>query len=234
MFRLVGLLAVVLAVLAVGCTSETTVVNSDPSTDGISVSGQGSVFGQPDIALLTLGAEATATTVAEARTRAGDSMDAMLAALRDGGITDEDMQTTRFSVQPRYNLQQEITSFVVSNIATVKIRDIDAAGELIDAAVAAGGDRARVESLSFTIDDPKELEAEARDLAMDDARSKAEALAEAGGVELGDPRAISENGGVMPLTFAGAAYQEAADRATSIEAGELEVQVFVSVVYGLD
>jgi uncharacterized protein YggE len=237
MLRFVALVLSGLAFIAMACTSETTVVNTDPSSEGISVSGQGSVFGEPDIALLTLGVESTANTVAEARTQAGDAMDAMLAALEEGGVADEDVQTTRFSVQPRYDFtkpQQELIGFIVSNIATVRIRDIDSTGELIDAAVAAGGNNARVESLSFTIDDPSELEAEARSKAMQDAKAKAEALAEAGDVTLGRPKSINEGGGVTPITFDRLAYQEAsADASTAIEPGQLEVQVTVSVVYEL-
>lgn len=237
MFRFVGLFAVALALLAAGCSSKTTLVDSNSAAEGITVEGQGSAFGEPDIALLTLGVESSAPTVSDARAQASVSMDAMLAALKQGGVADEDVQTTRFSVQPHYDFtepRQEITGFTVSNIATVKIRDIDKAGGLIDSAVEAGGNNARVESLSFTIDDPESLESKAREDAMSDAKSKADALAKAGGIDLGEPRSISEDGGVMPVAFDAAAYQSTESAPTSIEVGELEVQISVSVVYGLD
>jgi hypothetical protein len=176
-------------------------------------------------------------SVADARSQASVAMDAMLAALKQGGVADDDIQTTRFSVQPRYDYTKqtaEIIGFTVSNIATVKVRDIDKSGELIDAAVGAGGNNARVESLSFTIDDPKALEAEAREKAMADAKSKAEALAKASGVTLGQPKSISEGGGVTPIAFDRDAFQSAENAPTAIEVGELEVSVSVSVVYELD
>lgn len=238
--RIMGIAAVVMAgLLALACTETTTVLPSDrESSTGVSVSGTGSVFGEPDVAVLSLGVEAQADSVGEARAQAAESMDAMLSALRDGGVDDDDIQTSRFSVQPRYNFrdgQQELIGFFVENIVTVKIREIDDTGDLIDAAVDAGGDLARVNNLRFTIDDPAELQDEARRLAMEDAKSKAETLAEAAGVDLGAPRSISESGGPRAITFEGAAF--AADEArasTPISVGELEVQISVQVVYGLE
>jgi uncharacterized protein YggE len=239
MFRFAGLLAVVLAFAAAGCSGSTTILDSSQASPGITVTGEGSVFGTPDIAVVTLGAEANAATVSDARSQAGQSMDAMLKALKDGGVAEKDVQTTRFSVQPQYDFtkqQQTIIGFIVSNIATIKIRDIDKTGELIDAAVGAGGDRTRVENLQFTIDDPATLEDQAREKAMAEAKSKADALAKAGGVQLGKPRSITEGGGVTPIAFDQSAFREAAAGApsTQIQVGQLEVTVQVSVVYGLD
>ena len=235
---LIALLAV--GLLALACT-ETTVLPSDrESNPGISVSGVGSVSGEPDVAILTLGVEAQADTVGEARAEAAEAMDAMIAVLKDSGVEDSDIQTTRFSVQPRYNFrdgEQELIGFFVENLVTVKIRDIDQTGELIDDVVEAGGDLTRVQNLRFTIDDPEELQQEARRLAMENAKSKAETLADAGGVELGAPRSISESGSagsfrLLDESFGFLAADSGAS--TSIEIGELEVQIQVQVVYGLD
>lgn len=238
MFRFAILAAVILAVLATGCSiGDTTIVDSNQAAPGITVTGEGSVFGEPDVAVLTLGAESDAATVADARTQASESMDAMLKALKDGGVADEDVQTTRFSVQPKYdytNNKQNIIGFMVSNIATVKVRDIDQTGELIDAAVTAGGNRARVESLNFTIDDPSSLEGQARAKAMAEAKTKAETLAKAGDIKLGKPISISEGGGAVPITFDQDRFASAENASTAIEVGQLEVQISVSVVYGLD
>jgi uncharacterized protein YggE len=118
----------------------------------------------------------------------------------------------------------------------VKIRDIDQTGTLIDDVVAAGGDLTRVQNLRFTIDDPEALQQEARQLAMEDANSKAQTLADAGGVDLGAPRSISESGRARTIDFDGAELASVRDEGagTSIEIGELEVQIQVQVVYGLD
>ncbi len=225
-----------LPLLAVACTEKTTVLPGDQHVSGITVSAAGSAFGAPDVAVLTLGVNAEAATVGAARQRAADAMNAMVDALKDGGVDEKDIQTARFSVQPRYDFSREkqvIIGFAVDNIAIVKVRDIDGTGELIDAALEAGGDLARVESIQFTIDDPTALEDDARRDAMEAARSKAETLADAGGVELGAPISISE-GAAMPIPIDFPRGEGAADVGTTpIELGELEVQVSVQVVYSL-
>ena len=221
---------------ALACT-ETTVLPSNQEAPGVTVTGSGSVFGEPDVAVVTLGVEAEAQSVGEARTQAAESMNAMLQALKDGGVDEEDLQTTRFSVEPRYdysNNKATLIGFTVSNIVTAKIREIDNTGDLIDAAITAGGDRARVDYLQFTIDDPSALEDEAREEAMAEAKRKADTLARAGGVKLGAPRSISEGGGPTPIFFEGRDFAAAEQAGTPIEVGELEVRVDVSVVYGLE
>ncbi len=240
MIAVIGIVA--LGLLALGCT-ETTVLPPGQDSAGITVSGSGSAFGEPDVAVLTLGVEAEAPTVAEARSEAAEAMDATLQALKDGGVEENDIQTTRFSINPQYdysgNGPPRLTGFSVENQVTVKIREIDDTGDLIDAAATAGGDLIRIQNLRFTIDDPAALEDEARVAAMEEARSKGETLAAVAGVSLGAPRSISESGGVSQFALfderlAFAALPAAGDIATSIEIGQLEVRVQVQVVYGLE
>ncbi len=229
--------AAALSFFTFGCSSDTTVVTGSNEKPGITVSGEGSVFGQPDVAIATLGVQADAASVGDARSKAADSMNAMVKALKDGGVADKDIQTTQFSVDPRYdysNNKQTLIGFTVNNIATVKIHDINKTGQLIDAAIAAGGDQARVQGLQFTMDDPSSLQSQARQKAMADAKRKAETLAQAGGIQLGSPRSISEGGGPTPVTFEAAGLPRLAPSSqTPIQTGQLEVKVQVSVVYGL-
>lgn len=237
MSRLLLLAVVTFSLAAAACSSETTFVESDPSAPGITVTGEGRAFGEPDVAVLTLGVEGDATTVAEARAQADEAMNALRQAVRDAGVADENVQTSRFSIQPRYdfgNNRQTIIGFTVSNMLTVKIRDIDTTGEVIDSAVTAGGERSRVEGLTFTIDDPAALEDQARQEAVEKAKAKAETLADAGGITLGDARSISEGGGAIPIAFDDAAAYQVAEGATSIDPGQLEVRISVTVVYDVD
>ena len=234
---LVWLGVLTLGLLALACADEITVLSPDQQAPAIDVTGSGTAFAAPDVAVLSLGVEAEAESVGEARAQAAEAMEAMLAALRDGGVADEDIQTTRFSVRPRYNLAGKLEGFTVDNIVTAKIRSIDDTGQLIDDALAAGGDLTRIDNVRFTIDDPSDLEDEARQEAMTEARRKAETLAQAAGVDLGQPRSISETGGPIPVRFeaANAAYALEEDlAATPIELGELEVRVSVQVVYELE
>jgi uncharacterized protein len=207
-----------------------------PST--IDVGGTGTVMGTPDVAVLRIGVQAEAPSVADARQRAAQAMGAMLDALRRGGVAEKDVQTSRLSVEPRYRYSErapELTGFLVTNGTTVKVRAIDRTGALLDAALAAGGNEARLESISFTIDDPSALESRARQAAVAEARRKAGTLAAAAGVRLGPPLSISEGSpGPTPVAFVERAALKAEAAPTPVQPGELEVRVDVRVVFRID
>jgi uncharacterized protein YggE len=230
-----------LGLTLVGCGSEgTTVVTPAAPTEGISVSGSGSAFGEPDVAVLQLGVSVLKPSVAEAREEAASAMQDVLDSMKDAGVEEKDIQTTLFSVQAEYDYRddrQELRGFRVTNTVTAKLRDIDKTGEVLDEAVKAGGDLVEVQSVNFTIDDPEELREEARGEAVEDARQKAETLAELAGVKLGKPLSISESGGPVPIPYRAAGgmaldVEEAAP--TPIEVGELEVAISVQIVYAIE
>ncbi|MBM3133349.1 MAG: DUF541 domain-containing protein, partial [Chloroflexi bacterium] len=95
----IAVMAIALVGLA-GCSDESTfdqgsiVVNTNSQQTGISVSGEGKVYATPDLAILIIGVEAQAKTVAEANTQAADAMNALLKALKDAGLQDKDIQTS--------------------------------------------------------------------------------------------------------------------------------------------
>ena len=142
-------------------------------------------------------------------------------------------------MQPRYNFSRgdekpEITGYIVNNVISVKIRDIDSTGKAIDDAVIAGGNDAVVQGVSFTIDDPAELRAEARKLAVDAAIDQAEQLADAAGVDLGRLISISEFGGSVPFARSENLALSADSGASPIQAGELQISITVNLLYALD
>jgi uncharacterized protein YggE len=230
----------VLGLALVGCGSEDTItVTPAGQTEGISVSGTGSAFGAPDVALLQMGVSVLKPSVEDAREEAASAMQDVLNSMKDNGIDDEDIQTTRFSVQAEYDYEdgtQDLRGFRVTNIVTAKLRDIDKASDVLDDAIEAGGDLVEVQSVEFTIDDPDELRQEARREAVEDARQKAETLADLAGVSMGRPLSITESEGYLPVYYRGEA--EAAVPApaepTPIEVGELEVSIDVQIVYAID
>jgi uncharacterized protein YggE len=222
-----------------GCTTKETTVTPTAPAEGISVSGSGSAFGAPDVAVLQLGVSVLKPSVKQAREQAASAMQDVLESMKDSGIDDKDIQTTYFSVQAEYdyvNDRQELRGFRVTNIVTAKLRDIDKTGDVLDDAIKAGGDLVEVQSVTFTIDDPDELRQEARREAVEDAHQKAETLADLAGVKLGKPLSISESGGPVPIPFRGEA--EAAVPAlaapTPIEIGEMEVVIDVQIVYAIE
>src|SRR3990170_2444594 len=176
--------------LAVACTTEETVqvVPGGAQAQGISVTGTGEASGAPDLALLTLGVSTEKRSVKEARDQAAEAMDAVLSSLRDNGVEEKDIQTRQLSIEPQFDYidgRQQLRGFRVTNIVSAKLRDLDKVGEVIDGAAGAGGDLIQVQGLSFTIEEPDDLRAQAREEAVNEARAKAERLAELAGVKLG-------------------------------------------------
>ena len=187
----IGLALTLALVGLVGCTSEGTKgielpselgINVNSQQEGIWVNGHGEVNAAPDIAILQLGVSAQRASVAEAQAEAATSMDKVMAALKEGGVADKDIQTQYFSIQQvtrwDQDKQQEIVvGYRVSNMVMAKIRDIAKTGSIIDAVAEAGGDFTRIDNISFSIDDPSAYRIEARDKAVADARAKGEQLA---------------------------------------------------------
>jgi uncharacterized protein YggE len=204
---------------------------------GIWVNGQGTVTAVPDVAVLTLGVEVEAATVEEAQAQAAASMNAVIAALKANGVDESDIQTRHFNIYTVRNYdegKQEIVAYRVTNTVTVNVRDVDETGTVIDAAVAAGGNDIRVNNIYFTIDDTSAYQDEARELAVADAKAKAQQLAELAGVSLGKVTYISESGTSIPPIYYDSRAAEDGASATPISPGELEVTVSVQVVYSID
>ncbi len=106
--------------------------------------------------------EAKADTVELARSEAAVAMELVLQALKDRSIEDGDIQTRYFNIYPEYvwndlEREQELSGYRVSNQVTIKIRDVENVGSVIDDSVEAGGDLIRVQSVRFTVDDRADL-----------------------------------------------------------------------------
>jgi uncharacterized protein YggE len=224
---------------AAACTPKTTVqVPSQQQQTGITVSGEGKATGTPDIANIQLGVSTLANTVAEARSQAAASMDAMVTSMKNNGVDEKDIQTQQLSIAPEYDYtgtRQVLKGFRVTNIVSAKIRKIDDTSKIVDDAVTAGGNDAQVQGIGFSIDNPDDLKAQARKDAMADARSRAETLAKEAGVELGNPIVISESNVVVPVPFAAGAgtTKEVVTPSTPIEPGTQDVTVTVSVTWSI-
>ena len=215
---------------------------------GIWVNGTGKATGDPDLGIISLGVEALADSAAEARGLAAEAIDRTISSLRGNNVDDRDMQTSQFSISPRYD-NQEVTrcigcrvefervliGYQVNNTLTVKVRDLDNMGGIIDGATEAAGNLVRINRVSFTIEDTKPLQNEAREEAIADMLTKANAMAELAGVELGKLVFLTESGGGVPQSFSRiesvGAFTFASDQSTSILAGELDVNVNVQGVF---
>ncbi len=219
-----------------GTSSDTAVsqaINSDQAI-GISVTGVGEVDVTPDIALVNIGVQVQMKTLAEAQQQATESMAAVTDVLKNYSIADKDIQTANYSIQPVWAWVDSDYVFIgykVTNIVNVKIRDMNAIGDVIDDAVFAGGEYVIVNGITFTIDNPADYYEDARSAAMDDAKAKATQLAKSAGVKVGKAISIYESA-YYSINKSGVQSVEIDGRvSTGISAGELTVSVTVQVVY---
>jgi len=207
---------------------------------GISVTGEAKTTVVPDLALLNIGVESAEATVGLARERAAVAMEAIVASLRANGVEDNDIQTTYLNVMPDRRFDKStgaetLAGYRVNHMVAVKVRNIHTISKVVDDAVIAGGDLARVHGIQFTVSDPESLYAGLRQQAMHNARAKGEQLAGASGVALGGPIYISEEGAPFPVML-GAPLGKGGDGtqySTPISPGESEVRLTVQVVYNI-
>ena len=207
----------------------------DPSTPGsaspdggtIVVTGTGRVSVQPDVADLRLGVNVARPSVEAARIEAARTMDAILAAVDAAGVPRTDVRTAMLSVQPRYDYRDgrapALTGYDIANVVDVTVRDL---GTL-------GAGATSMDGLTFRVADPAPAEREARVRAMAEARARADVLADAAGLTIDGVVDIVESAPVRPPIPMPKAERMAmaADVATPVEGGELEVAVSVTVTY---
>ncbi len=217
------------------------VLSSSTIDRTIHVIGSGSVTGEPDIATLDVGVSVEEETVAEARAEAASAMTALIGSLQANNVAEKDIKTENFSIHPQYDYAESgrlLRGYRVNNTVRAKVRELATLSDVIDDAAAAGGNSIVINSIQFMIDDTTPLQTEARSLAVKDAEAKAQTLAEASGVTLGEPITITENthfgGSPIPYATAEAAFDDAARTSTPIVSGELTVTVNVTVVYEIE
>ena len=130
---------------------------------------------------------------------------------------------------------QKLIGYRVSNAVTVKVRDLDRLGEIIDDAASAGGDDIRINGISFTIDDTKTLEDEARELAVLDATRKADQIALTTGTSRGRIIYITDNSSHNAgSNFSRMEMSMLSDYAsTPISSGELTITVTVNALFAI-
>ena len=225
-----------------GCSSEPSNIQLSSQQTGIWVTGTGDVTVTPDIATLRLGVAFQAATVDEAQSQATEAMNKVMQALEDSGIDKKDIQTQYYNIRQvtewdRIKEEEKVVGYRVTNTVTAKIRDVDKTGTIIDDVVKAGGDLTRIDSISFSVDDPSVYYEEAREKAMADAKARAENLAKLGGVSLGKPTYISEST-VTPYPISKDVMVEAgmavpAPAPTPISPGEQEVTINVQIAYDI-
>lgn len=202
----------------------------------IIVTGEGSAFAVPDMAVITMGATAEAETAKAAMDQTSDITAAILARLEEFEVASRDVQTSDLSLNPVWSNRAEtngrprIEGYQASNRVTVRIRDLSKLGVVLDAVLTDGANQ--LNGLQFTLSDPKPLMDDARRAAVVDARAKAELFAEAAGVQLGRLISLNENGSYSPRPEM-MSMARASDAGVPVAEGEAEIRANVSAVYAI-
>jgi len=202
----------------------------------ISLNGHGEVKAKPDMAVINVGVTTQAQTAREALTENSKAMEKILATLKAAGIEAKDIQTSNFSVNPRYqydpnNVQPpRVIGYDVSNTLAVSVRKLATLGEVLDKVVSEGSNQ--INGIMFAIADTGKLEDEARKLAFADAERKAKLYAEATRITLGQIMSLSE-GNIQPPqpVFYGKAMRADSASAVPVAEGEQTVAIDVNVTW---
>ena len=202
----------------------------------IIVGGTGVASAAPDMAVIRIGVSREARTASQAMREANAAAANVLAEIKSSGVADRDVQTAAINLSPVWdhsnNQRRQVRGYVASNDLSVRVRELDDLGALLDALVADGANT--MNGLRFSIAETDGLETEARADAVEDARLKAETLAKAAGVTLGPVLEIREgSAGPVPQAVMRGAMMEAAAASVPVAAGELDIRVSVTVVFAI-
>lgn len=204
-----------------------------PADAGVQADGVGTATGTPDVLRVTVGVETTAETVGEALREADAAARRVLDRLRDEDVPARDVQTSSVALHPAYAEDgRGVTGYTARHDLRITLRDVQSAGETISALVDAGGDAARVDGLSYAVEDDAALQEEAREKAFAAAQQKAEQYAALAGRELGEVVEIREQltpSGPMPY----AAEDAAGAAGIALAPGTATVSVTAQVRWAL-
>ena len=216
----------------------------DPSEQIISVSGSATASSNPDTLIIVLGVESEAKTANESLSQNSNSLNSVISSLKNSGISEDDIQTSNFSIYPLYdsikdsngNWQQILNGYRVSNIISIQTEKIDSAGDIIDVAVSSGANR--VDTVSFQLSDDN-LQKISDDLIVDainDATQKAEKALVPLKQKIVGVKSIVIHDNVVPYydspmraSFDG--FAESSMKSAPIMSGDEEITTNVSVVF---
>jgi len=208
---------------------------TDPAI--VSVTGQGVAAATPDMVTVSVGVVTQGENAADALTANNNAMSALNAVLDDFDVAERDRRTSNFNISPRYDRRTndgrapQISSYEVNNQLSIRYRDVDRLGELLDAVVTSGSNR--IGGMNFGNTNEDELRDEARKSAVADARHRGELYAEAAGMQLGKVVSITEAGSPQPRPNLRAGMMMAEAAAVPISTGENEIRAVVQVIFTL-
>jgi uncharacterized protein len=197
----------------------------------ITVTGEATVAAAPDAAQIRIGVSSQGKNARAASDANVKDMTVVLAAIKESGVADRDIQTTSLSLQPQYDPNKtggaRLIGFQANNQVTIKVRDIGQLPNILDRAISAGANE--MSGIEFVVSEQSKLLDKARAEAIADARRKAELYANAAGMKVGRVITISEEGTVPPPRT----FQAVRAGAAAIAPGEQTLRAVVTVSYEL-
>ena len=233
------LLSIILiaGLLLVSCETTTTdaVPTSTPQPRNIAVTGSGKVYLTPDIATISIGVHNENENATRAVEGNNEQVKKVSEILREIGVAEEDIKISNFSIFPEQSIDESgnlsNTVYMVDNTVLVTVRELNNLGEIMGSVVEAGANS--IFGIQFDLADKTQALSEARKLAVENAQVKAEELARAAGVTLGEIQSINEFGGVPVPVFegqGGGGFEATADQ-LPVNLGQLSLTVEVTVTY---
>ncbi len=212
-------------------------LNTAATTNTVSFSGEGKVLAKPDVALVDFAIVTEDSQVKPAQDENSKKSRSVAEFLKKQKIDEKDIKTTSYNIYPQYKYPQfdrpEIKGYQVNQTMQVKVRDLAKVSDVIDGIVSAGVNQ--VSNLSFQIDEPEKLKAEARAEAIADAKKKASELKGQLGIKLGRIVNFSEGfaGFPPPIFLEGRALEKGGygGGGPEVPAGENEIRVNVTITY---
>jgi len=211
---------------------------SDKPERTLTVNGQAEVMAFPDRARINLGAEVQENEASEATAGVNRIMNRALASIKKLGIKDDAIQTTQVNLYPVYaNLKSgdpgpaKVVAYRAANTVQITVDDLSLIGKVIDAANEAGANKQN--GVNFELKNDTVAKSQALRKAAAEARTKAQALADALGVRLVEISSVNEGGVniVYPRAYGGAMMMAKDSASTPIQSGQLTIQANVSLVY---
>lgn len=214
-------------------TSTDKAVNDYSGASTVSFTGEGKVLAKPDVGIASLSILTDGATSKAAQDQNNKRSAAVVDFLKKNGVEEKDIRTTGYNIYPQYaypSSRPQISSYQVNQTMEIKIRDISKVSSILDGVVTAGINQ--VYNLSFQVDNPEQLRAEAREKAIEDAKKKAEHLKGQLGIKLGKVIGFNEtsDGAYPPIPFAGLERGGAGGGPTT-PIGENEIVVQVHLTY---
>src|SRR6266446_6449682 len=216
-------------ILVAAPSASSTTSTFDP---GVITSGDAIVSRKPDLALISVAVESKQSSASAAQSDLAGKAAGLIARAKALGIADRDINTSGYSVGPSCAPNTgTIDGYRAFEGLVLKWHNVDTVGKTLDALVQEGG--ATQIGVGFTLADPKAAQAEARSLAIADARKRAQAMASAAGVKLGKVVRVSDQTSPSYPSTGFAAIKDSA-ASSQVPVGQLDVQVSVQVAYAIE